>query len=142
MVGDVLKGDKFMNTMKTMKFEKGNRMWDCCTFYRIYMKDNIKMIKFIGMTDRASNGKGYLLWLCTYCEDLCEMPLEDILLWDVYYQEEQLMRRCSKNYEIEMEPYDCYEQANKWVLGDGNGSYFKNLLKLTNDISCGYYYGN
>lgn len=130
-----------MNTMKKMKFDKKSKEWNLCTFYRIYMKDNIKIIKIIGITGRASRGKEYLSWFCTYLSDDCEMPLEDFLLWDVYYQLDHLLKKCYENYDIEMEPYECYEQANKWVIGDGNGSYFKKMLDLTEYTPCGYYYG-
>lgn len=129
-----------MNMMKKMEFEKNNHVWNLCTFYLIYMQNDVKMIKFIGMTDRESKGKDYLSWICIYCDDLCEMLLEEFLLWDVYYQFNNLMQGCD-NIEIEVEPYECYEQANKWVKGDGNGSYFKKLLDITENTPCGYYYG-
>lgn len=127
--------------MKKMMFDKNDKTWDVCKFYTIYTEDNIKMIKIIGMTDRKDNGKNYLSWMCTYCEDNCAMPLEQFLLWDVYYQLDFLMESCNKNIEVDMNPYKCYEQVNKWVKGDGNGSYFKKLLDLTKNTPCGYYYG-
>ena len=128
-----------MNMTKKMKFEK-NEGWKLCTFYYIYMNNDIKMIKIIGTTDRGDTGKNYLSWLCTYCAKDCEMPLENFLLWDVYYQKNFLLESC-KNIEMEMTPLDCYNQANEWIKGDGHGSYFKKLLDLTENISCGYYYG-
>lgn len=139
MDGNVLKEGLHMTMMKTMKFDKKSKDWNLCTFYRIYMKGNIKTIQFIGMTDKESRGKGYLSWICTYCEDSCEMPLEDFLLWDVFYQLNFLMKSCT-NKDVELEPYDCYEQANEWVKGDGNGSYHKELTDLTEYTPCGYYY--
>ena len=128
-------------SMKKMKFNKNDKTWDVCKFYQIYMKNDIKMIKIIGMTDRESKNKNYLSWLCIYCEDNCEMPLNEFLLWDVYYQLNSLMEYCENNIEIEVPPYKCYEQANEWVKGDGNGSCFKKLLDLTEYTTCGYYYG-
>ena len=127
-----------MNMMKKICFDKQDKKWDCCKFYKIYIKNDIKTIRMIGMTDRCPMEKSYLSWICTYYDDNCEMPLEDFLLWDVYYQLDQLTE---KSYDVEMEPYDCFEQANAWVKGDGNGSTFKKLLDLTNDTFCGYYYG-
>ena len=127
--------------MKTTNFSKKDKTWDCCNFYKIYINNNIKMIKFIGITDRKSTGKDYLSWICTYCKDSCEMSLEDFLLWDVYYQLNVLIQRCDDNVESEVEPYECYRQANEWVKGDGEGSFFKKLLDLTEHTPCGYYYG-
>lgn len=127
--------------MKKMMFNKNDKDWDVCKFYQIYMYDDIKMIKFIGMTDRESKGKNYLSWICTYCGESCEMPLENFLLWDVYYQLESLMNSCDGNIECEVEPYECYMQVNKWIKGEGDGSYFKKLLDLTEYTPCGYYYG-
>jgi hypothetical protein len=124
-----------------MKFDKESKEWEICRFYKIYLDNDIKMIKIIGFTDRASMGKTYLSWICTYCEESCEMPLDKFLLWDVYYQLNFLMEKCTQNIEVEVEPYECYEQANKWVLADGNGSTFKKLLDLTKSTPCGYYYG-
>lgn len=128
-------------SMKKMKFNKKEH-WDTCKFYQIYMKDDVKMIKFIGITDRESQGKGYLAWICTTCFN-CEMYLEDFLEWDIYYQYTKLMERC-RNYivEGEHEPQDAFDKANYWVRAKGEGSYNKNLLDLTEDTPCGYYYGN
>lgn len=135
-----MKGEFRMNMMKKMQFDKKDKDWDVCKFYLIYMHNDIKMIKFIGFTDRQSQGKGYLSWICTYCEESCEMPLEDFLLWDVYYQFSSLMKSC-ENEDVELNPYECFNQANKWVKGDGSGSWFKKLFDLTENASCGYYYG-
>jgi hypothetical protein len=98
------------------------------------------MIKIIGAIDRQSTGKNYLSWICIYYGNDCEMPLEDFLLWDVYYQMEQLLK---DKYieEIEVEPYEGFSQANVWVKGDGDGSIFKRFLDITENIPCGYYYG-
>lgn len=132
-----------MNMMKMMNFDKKDKNWDCCNFYQIYMKDDVKTIKFIGITDRASQGKGYLSWICITCGDSCEMSLEDFLEWDVYYQFTKLMERTEEdNIETDLPPQHAFIRANKWVLGDGNGSCFLNLLKITEDTPCGYYYGN
>lgn len=129
------------NMKKIFKFDKRDNSWELCKFYKIYMKDEVKMIKFFGMTDRCDTGKNYLSWICVYCKDDCEMPIEDFLLWDSYYQLDHLMENCEDNYEVELEPYECFEQVNKWVLADGNGSYFKKILDLTECTPCGYYYG-
>lgn len=125
--------------MKKITFDKKDA-WDVCVFYKIYIREDVKIIKIIGLTDRASQGKDYLSWLCTYCEENCEMPLTEFLLWDVYYQKHLLLESCD-NVEKELEPYECYNQANEWLKGDGDGSYFQKLLDLTEDASCGYYYG-
>ena len=53
--------------MKKMKFEKKEN-WNLYTFYYIYMNNNTKMIRIIGMTDRGATGKNYLSWFCTYVE--------------------------------------------------------------------------
>ena len=68
------------------------------------------------------------------------MPLEEILLWDIYYQQNILFEN-SNNIEPEVTPDKCYTQVNEWVKGDGNGSLFKKLLDLTETTPCGYYYG-
>ena len=129
-----------MHMTKTTRFDKKSKEWNLCKFYQIYMQNDIKMIRFIGMTDRVSSGKGYLSWICTYCSDDCEMPLEDFLLWDVYYQLNSLLETCD-NKDVEVEPYECYAQANEWVKADGEGSCFKKLFDLTEYTPCGYYYG-
>ena len=125
--------------MKKMSFDKKEK-WDLHTFYRIYMEDNVKMIKFIGMTDRGDAGKNYLSWFCVFCDERCKMPLEEFLLWDVYYQKDTLFKN-SNNIETEVSPLECYNQVNEWVKGDGNGSLFKKLFDLTENTLCGYYYG-
>lgn len=130
-----------MNTMKTMSFEKRDKKWSNYIFYQIYIDvNNIKKIKFIGSTDREPLNKPYLSWVCKYYDEFCEISLEEFLLWDVYYQLD-LLEKKYENKIIEVEPWECYEQANKWVLGDGNGSYYKLLVDLTENIPCGYYYG-
>ena len=126
---------------KMMSFEKRSKDWEVTKFYKIYLKDNIKTIKFIGMTDRKDTNKEYLSWIGVYCKEDCEVPVEEFLLWDVYYQFNLLMEKCKNNVEIELEPYECYEQANIWVKGDGNGSIFLRLVDITEDTPCGYYYG-
>lgn len=125
--------------MKKMNFDKKEK-WDLYSFYCIYMENDIKMIKFIGVTDRGVTNKNYLSWLCVFCEENCKMPLEDFLLWDVYYQKDILFKN-TNNIETEMPPLECYTQVNKWVKGDGDGSMFKKLLDLTESTLCGYYYG-
>lgn len=127
--------------LKKMKFEQNSKDWNLCTFYKIYMENDVKMIKIIGITDRESRGKNYLSWICTFCEEDCKITLEQLLLWDVYYQLDLLMSRCNNNIDVEVEPYECYEQANKWLIGDGSGSYFKKLIDLTENTPCDYYYG-
>ena len=126
--------------MKKTFFNK-NENWDLKLFYTIYIENNIKIIKFIGETDRADTGKEYLSWICTYCDENCKMPLCDFLLWDVYYQRKCLFDSCNKNYDVELSPQECYNQANKWVKADGDGSLFKKLLDLTENTPCGYYFG-
>lgn len=128
-----------MMMTKKMKFKKNDK-WDLRTFYKIYMNNGIKMIRIIGFTNRGDAGKNYLSWFCIFCSEKCEMPLEDFLLWDVYYQEDYLLKKYN-NTEIELSPLECYNQANKWIEGDGNGSYFKKLIDLTENTPCGYYYG-
>lgn len=130
---------RYANTMKKTQFEKKEN-WGEHTFYLIYIRDEIKMIKLIGALDRQSMDKSYLSWICIYCGDDCEMPLEDFLLWDVYYQKDHLLQN-SHVEEVEVEPYECFDQANKWVRGDGNGSTFRRFLDITENIACGYYYG-
>lgn len=124
---------------KTMKFNVKSKDWDLCTFYKIYMDGNIKKIKFIGTTNCTASTVDGVYWICTYCDDSCEMPLEEFLMWDVLYQENLLFKRCD-NKEIKVEPWECYEQANKWVKADGAGSTYKLIYDLTEYTSCGYYY--
>lgn len=110
-------------------------------FYRIYMRDGNKYIRFIGQTDRKSTGRGYLSWLAIFFQEECEMLLEDLLEWDVYYQMSRLLETCEDTVEKEFEPQECFTQANSWLLADGEGSEFKKLLDLKVDTPCGYYYG-
>lgn len=125
---------------KVLKFEKKSHDWDGCIFYQIYEKENIKMIKFIGETSRFSTGKGYLGWAYAYYNGI-EMPLEDFLMWDANYQFVKLIERNEDLiYETEVEPYECYEQANEWVLADGNGSCHLRFSYLSEETSCGFYY--
>lgn len=138
MDGTVLMEDKAVSMMKKIQFDKKEN-WCLHTFYHIYMKDDIKMIRIIGQTDRMSTDKDYLSWICVYCNDECEIPLNDLLLWDVYYQLNSLLE--DNVSEIKVPPTICFNQSNEWLKGDGEGSYFLKLLKLTEDTPCGYYYG-
>ena len=126
--------------MKKTKFSK-NDSWDATLFYQLYMKDGNKYIRFIGQTDRVATGRGYLSWLAIFFQEECEMLLEDFLEWDVYYQKSHLFERCEDTEEVELEPPECFAQANSWLLADGEGSEFKKLLDLKVDTPCGYYYG-
>ena len=75
-----------MNMMKKMKFDTKDN-WNLHTFYQIFLQDDVKMIRIIGALDRQSREKNYLSWICIYCKKDCVMPLEDFLLWDVYFFE-------------------------------------------------------
>ena len=128
--------------MELMKksFDKGEN-WDLFKFFQIYEDVDGKKLKFIGATGRADMGKNYLSWICAYYPSTCEMYLKDILEWDIYYQIDKLFKR-EIFEEIEVEPYECFQQANKWILGDGSGSQYIDLLKITENTPCGFYYGN
>jgi len=139
MDGTVLKENK-EKLMKKMKFDK-KEDWCLYTFYQIYEKNEIKIIRLIGSTDRKSNNKNYLSWIITYYGDDCEMILKDFLLWDVYYQKEMMISDSTELEEKETSPEECFIQSNEWLKGNGNGSYFLKFLNITEDTPCGYYYG-
>lgn len=126
--------------MKKIKFQK-NDDWDNQTFFQIYMKDGEKTIKFIGSTERAAlHDKGYLSWLARFYYG-CELPLAQLLEWDIYYQLSKLLESDENFVEVELEPAECFEKANEWVKADGSGSKMIKILDLTMETPCGYYYG-
>ena len=127
-----------MNLTKKMFFEK-NEQWNLVTFYRIYMEAGIKQIQIIGKTDREDRGKNYLSWICSDYEEECCMPIDKFLEWDVFYQLKMLTENM-EDADYEVEPWECYEQANTWIKGDGDGSVNLCLTKLTINTPCGYYY--
>ena len=131
---------QFANMTKKIGYDKKEK-WTSHTYYQIYMEDEVKMIKIIGSTNRGDAGKPYLSWFCKFCKDDCIARLDDFLEWDVYYQLNALYENSTKIKEIEVEPYECFAQANLWVKADGNGSEFKRFIDLTEDVPCGYYYG-
>lgn len=128
--------------MKKKKFTKQENFVNR-TFYRIYIKDNVKYFQLIGDNFMISLPEhDYLSWSLTFYPEYFEMPVEQLLEWNnVSYQLSKMKEGKLSFSEKDVSPERCLEQTNEWILGDGNGSEYRNIGCITSTIPVGYYYG-
>ena len=73
---------------------------------------SVKSITIKGITERTILDKIYRSWTITDCCHT-KVALEDFLEWDPYYQLDKMIKENGFGQQ-EVEPEECYEQANEW----------------------------